>query len=151
MKPFGYRLGKAALVAALLSSVVLPATASAEVHRNQFRVRHVLLISIDGFHQVDLQTCIAAHTCPHLAGLAEHGTSYTQASTSKSRPNWPRLSERAIGMLRILEHGCDTRLFPSRKTTRSECLPEMAVAHLAVGALRFDDPFAQSLMHRDIV
>ena len=31
--------------------------------------RHVLLVSIDGMHALDLQNCVAAKTCPNLAAL----------------------------------------------------------------------------------
>ena len=37
--------------------------------------RHVLLISIDGMHALDLQNCVAAKTCPNLAALTETGIS----------------------------------------------------------------------------
>jgi hypothetical protein len=35
------------------------------------RIRHVLLISIDGMHAVDFKNCVASDTCPHLAELGE--------------------------------------------------------------------------------
>jgi hypothetical protein len=35
------------------------------------RIRHVLLISIDGMHAVDFANCVASDTCPHLAELGE--------------------------------------------------------------------------------
>jgi hypothetical protein len=48
-------------------------------------IEHVLLISIDGFHAVDLSTCVASNLCPHLAGLAQHGTLHHQAVGFVSR------------------------------------------------------------------
>src|SRR6516225_3080782 len=41
--------------------------------------RHVLLISIDGFHASDLATCEAQGLCPNLASLARFGTTYADA------------------------------------------------------------------------
>src|SRR5262245_47730285 len=79
------------------------------------------------------------------------GTSVAISSPSKSRPKWLRLSEGAVGTLRILKHRCDARLLTARKTTRSECLLGAAFALLAAGVLRTNDLFAQSLMHRDVV
>jgi type I phosphodiesterase/nucleotide pyrophosphatase len=43
------------------------------------RIRHVLLISIDGMHQVDLARFIADHPGSTLAELAESGIEYTNA------------------------------------------------------------------------
>src|SRR5438477_9256537 len=43
------------------------------------RVGHVLLLSIDGFHQVDLQNFIAAQPASALARLAAGGVVYTNA------------------------------------------------------------------------
>ena len=31
--------------------------------------KHVLLLSVDGLHAIDLANCIAAETCPNLAEL----------------------------------------------------------------------------------
>src|SRR5262249_40348599 len=73
------------------------------------------------------------------------------SSPSRSRPKWLRLNEGVVGKLRILEHGCDARLLAAGKTTGSECLLGAALALLAAGVLRIDDPFAQPLMHRDVV
>jgi hypothetical protein len=58
---------------------------------NDVRNRHVLLISIDGMHAVDLENCIASGTCPNLAGLAAMGVNYTSASTSKPSDSFPGL------------------------------------------------------------
>ncbi len=53
--------------------------------------RHVLLISIDGMHALDLQNCVAAKTCPNLAALTETGINYTRTSTSKPSDSFPGL------------------------------------------------------------
>lgn len=52
-------------------------------------IKHVLLLSIDGFHEVDLANCMAAGTCPSLAALARHGTTYTNASTTRPSDSFP--------------------------------------------------------------
>jgi hypothetical protein len=51
----------------------------------------VLLISIDGFHNFDLAQCVAHGSCPNLAVLADHGTSYTNAKTSEPSDSAPGL------------------------------------------------------------
>lgn len=59
--------------------------------------RHVLLISIDGMHAVDLKTCVASGTCPNLAALAASGVNYTRASTSKPSDSFPGLMSMVTG------------------------------------------------------
>lgn len=53
------------------------------------RIKHVLLLSIDGFHEVDLANCTDAGTCPNLAALARHGITYTNASTTRPSDSFP--------------------------------------------------------------
>jgi len=53
--------------------------------------RHVLLVSIDGMHALDLENCVAAKTCPNLAALTETGINYTRTSTSKPSDSFPGL------------------------------------------------------------
>src|SRR5262249_22066729 len=62
-------------------------------------IRHVLLISIDGMHALDFINCTKGLSgvkggtpfCPNLAGLATHGVSYLDASTSKPSDSFPGL------------------------------------------------------------
>jgi hypothetical protein len=58
---------------------------------------HVLLLSIDGFHAVDLVVCKTQGTCPNLASLAEHGFTYTNASTTKPSDSFPGLLAQFTG------------------------------------------------------
>jgi hypothetical protein len=55
------------------------------------RIRHVLLISIDGMHAVDYENCVASRTCPNLAGLGETGVNYTRTTTSRPSDSFPGL------------------------------------------------------------
>jgi hypothetical protein len=59
--------------------------------------RHVLLISIDGFHASDLATCEAQGLCPNLASLARFGTTYADAHTSEPSDSAPGLMALATG------------------------------------------------------
>jgi hypothetical protein len=54
-------------------------------------VRRVLLISVDGFHAIDLANCVAAGTCPNLARLSSTGVTYSAASSSKPSDSFPGL------------------------------------------------------------
>jgi hypothetical protein len=77
----------AALAAAGLFGLTaaMPAGAADNDHRTFGSIEHVLLISIDGFHALDLANCTASGLCPNLAQLSDHGTTYTNASTTKRR------------------------------------------------------------------
>jgi hypothetical protein len=59
---------------------------------------HVLLISIDGLHAVDVQNYTTLHPNSALAELASHGTTYTNAST-------PSLSDSFPGLLALVTGG----------------------------------------------
>lgn len=54
-------------------------------------VQHVLLISVDGFHQVDLARYVATHPRSTLAALSRRGTTFTKASASKPSDSFPGL------------------------------------------------------------
>lgn len=88
---------------ALSSQVLLTATTFAnddERHhhdRHDRRFEHVLLLSIDGLHGFDLTNCIASNLCPSLAKLAQHGTTYANASTTKPSDSFPGLLAQLTG------------------------------------------------------
>jgi hypothetical protein len=101
MKTSTWRLMTTAF-AAVLSCQVFPsaptrADGEQPRHRDHDRIRHVLLLSIDGFHAVDLATCVAAGTCPNLAKLADHGTTYANAATTKPSDSFPGLLAQLAG------------------------------------------------------
>ena len=60
-------------------------------------VQHVLLLSVDGFHAVDLENCISTNTCPNLKKLAGNGFTYTNASTTKPSDSFPGLLAQITG------------------------------------------------------
>ena len=90
--------GLALVVAATFACVL---GASAEDHH----YRHVLLISVDGMHAIDLENCSkglssikgGSSYCPNLAELLEHGVKYTAASTSKPSDSFPGLTALVTG------------------------------------------------------
>jgi hypothetical protein len=60
-------------------------------HDRHTRIQHVLLISVDGLHAVDLARCTAGGGCPNLAKLAQHGVTYTNASATEPSDSFPGL------------------------------------------------------------
>ena len=80
---------------ALALALVLAVTSSAQTTRrplpNSRRVQRVLLISIDGFHAVDLSNYIKLRPNSALARLSHRGITYTNASSSFPSNSWPGL------------------------------------------------------------
>jgi len=80
--------------AILLSLVLLGGTTPARAGDDELKgrkVKHVLLISIDGMHAVDYENCVASKTCPHLAALGKTGVNYTRTTTSRPSDSFPGL------------------------------------------------------------
>jgi hypothetical protein len=55
------------------------------------QIKHVLLISVDGLHAVDLTRYVADHPKSTLARLSHHGTTYVDGTTAKPSDSWPGL------------------------------------------------------------
>jgi predicted AlkP superfamily pyrophosphatase or phosphodiesterase len=64
---------------------------------NHRRVQRVLLISIDGFHAVDLANYVKLRPNSALARLSTHGITYTNAATSFPSNSWPGLTALITG------------------------------------------------------
>lgn len=69
--------------------MVLAAPAASATPSSRTHIQHVLLLSIDGLHEVDVANCIAAHICPNLAALAGQGVTYTDAYTTRPSDSFP--------------------------------------------------------------
>jgi hypothetical protein len=61
-----------------------PAAANADP-----RVDHVLLLSLDGFHDFDLTNYVAAHPTSALARVVSHGVRYSDATTQAPSDSFP--------------------------------------------------------------
>jgi hypothetical protein len=55
------------------------------------RIRHVLLISVDGLHALDVSRFVADHPNSALAELSQHGVTYTNARTPANSDSFPGL------------------------------------------------------------
>jgi Type I phosphodiesterase / nucleotide pyrophosphatase len=97
---------------------------------NDRKIRHVLLISIDGMHALDYVNCAKGVStinfgtpyCPNLAALGDHGVNYLEATTSKPSDSFPGLmaivsggSPRTVGAFYDVAY--DRSLDPPLKTT----------------------------------
>ncbi|MCL1872326.1 MAG: alkaline phosphatase family protein [Promicromonosporaceae bacterium] len=82
--------GIAALAAAALAGTAGASSASAAAHpAAPGRSQHVLLVSVDGMHQSDLDWYVAKHPGSTLARLTHGGSEYTDAETSNPSDSDP--------------------------------------------------------------
>jgi hypothetical protein len=101
------RLIAAAATAAVVASTALgSAAASASAsrpaggpgnQRGHDQVRHVLLISVDGLHQQDLEWYVRNHPDSTLAGLVRRGIEYSHASTPVPSDSFPGMVAQVTG------------------------------------------------------
>ncbi len=61
------------------------------------RYARVLLISIDGFHWVDMQNWVGSHPDSTLAQLSQHGTNYSAALTTAPSDSFPGMIAQVTG------------------------------------------------------
>jgi hypothetical protein len=95
----------AAMILSTISTVYARPKDSGEWENNGHRIRHVLLISIDGMHAIDFLNCSkgikgvngGAPYCPKLAELGETGVNYLDTSTSKPSDSFPGLMALVTG------------------------------------------------------
>jgi len=79
-----------------MTQVALAALASlglaGAVHADQdTKVSHVLLVSVDGMHQVDLERFVAGHPRSALSRLLGHGVEYANAHAARPSDSFPGL------------------------------------------------------------
>jgi hypothetical protein len=60
-------------------------------------IKHVLLISVDGLHALDLANYVNTHADSTLASLSGHGITYTNDSTSSPSDSFPGLASLVTG------------------------------------------------------
>src|SRR3974390_1741002 len=95
---FRSRMTRLTLASALCSPILLPvATPARSDDGSSRRVDHVLLVSVDGLHAVDLENCIATKLCPSLANLTNHAVVYPNASATKPSDSFPGLLAQVTG------------------------------------------------------
>lgn len=81
----------------LIAALLLALQAGAEDNKSHHNIRHVLLISVDGMHALDLTNYVAAHPNSTFAQLSAHGNTYTNAATSQPSDSFPGLASLVTG------------------------------------------------------
>jgi len=82
------------------SLLILPFTATAANAANdQDRrdIKHILLISVDGMHALDLINYVTSHPNSTFAQLSAHGNTYTNASAAQPSDSFPGLAALVTG------------------------------------------------------
>ncbi len=85
------------LAGAAVLGLATAARADDNGHHGQATAHHVLLISVDGMHQVDLQLWIKNNPTSTLAKLAKRGTIYNQAYTTAPSDSFPGMTAQVTG------------------------------------------------------
>ena len=96
-------LAGATAAVALASSITAIAADSGKVGSE--KIKHVLLLSIDGMHAVDLYNCAngiagangGSPFCPNMVALSHTGINYVGASSSKPSDSFPGLAALVTG------------------------------------------------------
>lgn len=91
------RLGAAALVAAALAIPVGASSADPGRAAHPDRIKHVLLISVDGLHQSDLEWWVANNPGSELAQLVDGGAEYSNARTPVPSDSDPGMTAQMTG------------------------------------------------------
>lgn len=85
------------LAVALSLSCGLATSARADDDARQPRAKHVLLVSVDGLHQADLDWFVNANPASTLAQLVRHGVAYRNAQTPFPSDSFPGMVGQATG------------------------------------------------------
>ena len=86
-----------ALICALATPLALSAQQPQSTVLSAAQVKHVLLISIDGLHALDLTNLVQLAPESNIAQLSQHGIRYTNASTSLPSDSFPGLAALLTG------------------------------------------------------
>jgi len=106
---------------------LLGATTPAQAGQDELRghkINHVLLISVDGLHALDVANYVAAHPNSAMATLSNHGVTFSNARTPANSDSFPGLLALVTGGSPI-SHGLfydvsyDRTIFDPKNTTCS--------------------------------
>jgi Type I phosphodiesterase / nucleotide pyrophosphatase len=88
---------KPTLLLLLLFALTITSHAFGRDNDDRRDIKHVLLISVDGMHALDLTNYVAAHPNSALAQLSGHGITYTNAATPYVSDSFPGLAALVTG------------------------------------------------------
>ena len=85
-------------VALAVAASVALASLTAHAHDENHKAKHVIVISVDGLHQSDLEHYIATHANSTLAKFVYEGASYSNARTPFPSDSFPGLTAIVTGV-----------------------------------------------------
>ena len=93
------------------------------------RYKHVLLISVDGMHAVDLQNWIRNNPQSNIAALSQHGIIYPNALTTAPSDSFPGMLAQVTGATPktaglFYDDSYDRQAYPSKATYTSQGLAD---------------------------
>ena len=91
------KLRTAGVAISLLGAVATFAETNEGPLESGHHVKHVLLLSVDGLHALDLSNYVVTHPESTLADLSRHGVTYTNNSTSAPSDSFPGLASLVTG------------------------------------------------------
>ena len=92
-----YLLSTAAIAGAMLACGVAVAHADDDGPHGGHGYKHVLLISVDGMHSIDLKRWIASHPGGNFAKLVDQGVVYPNAYTTAPSDSYPGMLAQVTG------------------------------------------------------
>jgi len=93
----GMKCARAVALSLALCGAAAAAPADDDSFGHRHPVQHVLLISVDGLHALDLANYVASHKDSALAALSARGITYTNNSTSAPSDSFPGLAALVTG------------------------------------------------------
>ena len=105
MKANGLTVLRAVVMAALAMTTSTSPVVADPNTLGSGHVKHVLLLSVDGMHAVDLYNCVNGIAganggdpyCPNLAALSQDGINYVNVTSSKPSDSFPGLAALVTG------------------------------------------------------
>jgi Type I phosphodiesterase / nucleotide pyrophosphatase len=91
------KIFSAAACALLVAGSAAYADSDEGVLGGRHEIKHVLLISVDGLHALDLANFVASHPDSNLGALSRHGVTYTNNVTSSPSDSFPGLASLVTG------------------------------------------------------
>jgi predicted AlkP superfamily pyrophosphatase or phosphodiesterase len=92
-----FKQSAASLIVAAALSTTGAHAGDANFFGGDKHIDHVVLISVDGLHALDVENFVKTHPDSTLAELAHHGVRYTSASTSRPSDSFPGLLSLVTG------------------------------------------------------
>jgi hypothetical protein len=127
-----YFLSTAAIAGAIFACGIAVAHADDDdrhSHHGNHGYKHVLLISVDGMHSVDLKRWVESHPGGNFAKLADHGVVYPNAFTTAPSDSYPGMLAQVTGATPkggglFYDDSYDRTEYPAKAFYTSQNLPD---------------------------